>query len=253
MSNQHQPGNIVIDRFLSLVSLMGGLIFIGTCGFAMIEQWSIFDSFYMTIITLSTVGYSETHDLTTIGRFFTSILIVSSMILMVYWSAGITSIFVSGELSGMFRRTKELRMISMLEDHVVVCGDNVMTRTIVAGLVQKQLPVVVVCNAGENANVLRRLFPDILMVEGDPRSELSLMDANVLAAKYLVAAMDDDMDNLLIAITGNGLGSHIKVYACAQDNDLATRLLKVGVHEVICPLVLGGEQVTNLICQPAAA
>ena len=245
--------NVVVERFLSLICVIGGLIVVGTCGFAIIERWSIFDSFYMTIITLSTVGYGETHDLTNAGRFFTSVLIVSSMISMAYWTAGITSIFVSGELTGIFRRKKELKMISQLENHVVVCGDNVMTRTIVAGLLQKKQPVVVVCNEGENAKMLRRLFPEILMVEGDPRSELSLMDANVLAAKYLVAAMDNDMDNLLIAITGNGLGSHIQVYACAQDNDLASRLIKVGVHQVICPLVLGGEQVTNLICQPSAA
>lgn len=250
---QRKNKNIVFERFFSLLSLIGALVVVGTCGFAMIERWSIFDSFYMTIITLSTVGYGETHDLTTTGRLFTAMLIISSMMSMAYWTAGITSIFVSGELTGIFRRKKELKMISQMEDHVVVCGDNVMTRTIISGLLQQKQSVVVVCDEGENAKILRRLFPDVPMVEGDPRSEMSLMDANVLSAKYLVAAMDDDMDNLLIAITGNGLGSHIQVFACAQDNDLASRMMKVGVHQVICPLVLGGQQVTHLISESKAA
>lgn len=138
-------------------------------------------------------------------------------------------------------------MISKLRDHVVVCGGGVMARTVIAGLVRQSIAVVAVSQNEEQVKQLQRLFPDLIVLQADPKCELSLADTNVLNARYLVAAMEDDFDNLLITITGTGLGTNIQIYSCAINNDLAARMLKVGATEVICPMVLGGNEVASLI------
>jgi voltage-gated potassium channel len=99
---------------------------------------------------------------------------------------------------------------------------------------------------------IRRAAPEIPIVEDDPKSELAMVDSNVLNAKYLVAAVESDFDNLLITITGKGLGTGLRVISCAQNTSLASRMLKVGADEVICPLVIGGEHVAGLISDSSA-
>ena len=226
---------------------MSTVIVVGTTGYALVEGWQLMDGLYMTLITISTVGYGEIQELSFQGRVFTSCLIILSMISLVYWTAGITSLLVSGDLTGDFRRKRELKMISKLRGHVVVCGGGVMARTVIAELARKNTALVVIAEEEEDVKQIKRMFPELTVLQSDPKSELSLADANVLNAKFLVAAMEEDFDNLLITITGAGLGTNIQIYSCAMNNELAARMLKVGATQVICPLVLGGNQVSNLI------
>ena len=238
---------IVTKRLFTLLCIMSIVVIVGTTGYALIEDWQLMDGLYMTLITISTVGYGEIQELTFKGRVFTSCLILLSMVSLVYWTAGITSLLVSGDLTGDFQRKRELKMISKLRDHVVVCGGGVMARTVIAGLVRQSIAVVAVSQNEEQVKQLQRLFTDLIVLQADPKCELSLADTNVLNARYLVAAMEDDFDNLLITITGTGLGTNIQIYSCAINNDLAARMLKVGATEVICPMVLGGNEVASLI------
>ncbi len=231
---------------------MSMVVIIGTGGYALIEKWSLMDGLYMTLITISTVGYGEINELTQSGRVFTSFLIIFSMISLVYWTAGITSLLVSGDLSGDFQKRRMLKMISNLRDHVVVCGGGVLAQTVIMGLTRKQLDVVVITDQEDQVQNLKRLFPTLNVVFSDPKCELSLADANVLNAKYLVAALESDYDNLLITITGAGLGTNIQILSCAMTNELAAKMMKVGASEVICPMVLCGEHVISLISETAA-
>ena len=238
---------IFFSRFVTLMALISTLIIIGTCGFVLIEGWPLVDALYMTIITRSTVGYGETQELTQDGRVFTAVLIVICMICMTCWTAGITSIFVSGELTGEFQKQKELKMISSMSGHTIVCGGGIMARTVIDQLVRQEKGVVAIVEDEKEIQVLKRLYPDLPIIQGDPKSELALADANAISAGYLVAAVESDFDNLLITITGRGLGTDIKVLSSAQSTELSSRMLKVGADQVICPLVLGGQHVASLI------
>ena len=237
--------SLIFQRIFTV--FVASLLLAGTCGYVLIEGWSLLDGFYMTIITLSTVGYGETQELSQSGRLFTSILIGVSMVCMACWTAGITSLFVSADISGAFRKQKEMKMIASMKGHTVVCGGGMMARTLIAQLVRQQKQVVVIISDETEIALVRRLHPNVPIVTGDPKSELALADANALAAGHLVAAAESDYDNLLIAITGKGLGTNIKVISCAQSNELASRMYKVGADNVICPQVLGGEQAAQLI------
>lgn len=234
-------------RFRKILTLMLFLICLGSCGYAIIEGWNVFDAIYMTVITLSTVGYGETHDLTQGGRLFTAILIPTSVCLMACFTAEITSVLVSGQISGEFRARKERRMISQMKNHTIVCGGGVTASTVIRRLAAEGKDVVAITNNSDEVSFLRRMVPDVPIIEDDPKAEMGLIDANLLNAKYLVAATDSDVDNLLITITGRGIGTKIHVISCSQSTELASRMLKVGADEVISSQVLGGEHVANLI------
>ncbi len=230
-----------------LTTVVGILIIAGTCGYILIEGWSVIDAVYMTVITLSTVGFGEVEELTPHGRLFTSLLITISLISMACWTAGFTSILVSGELSGRFQNQRERKMISAMKDHVIVCGGGVTALTVIARLTAAGKSVVAITNDAHEMDMIRRAAPEVPIVQDDPKSELALADANAISAAHLVAAGESDFDNLLITITGKGLGTGIRVISCAQSTELASRMMKVGADEVICPLIIGGENVADLI------
>lgn len=230
-----------------LTVLVTCLIVAGTIGFVAIEGWTVADSLYMTIITLSTVGYGETNDLTPHGRVFTSSLILVSIVLMACWTAGITSFLVNGQLSGQFYRLRIKKKMNHMNNHVVVCGGGAAARTLIHQLkIQGKEIAAIVKDPGDVA-ATKKFFPDVPLIEEDPKCEMALFDANILAAAHLVAATDSDFDNLLIVITGKGLGTDLKVISLAESPELANRMLKVGADEVVCPLVIGGERIASLI------
>ncbi|MGB7344988.1 MAG: NAD-binding protein [Pirellulaceae bacterium] len=231
----------------TLTTLVAILIISGTCGFVLIEGWPFADSIYMTLITLSTVGFGEVQELTPQGRIFTSLLITVSIVLMACWTAGITTILVSGEMSGRFRKQKEKKMIGNMKQHVIVCGGGVTGLTVISRLIAEGTPVVAVTNVAEEIDSIRRIAPDMPVVDDDPKSEMALVDSNALTAKYLVAATESDYDNLLITISAKGMGTNVQVISFAHSTELASRMFKVGADDVVCPLVIGGEHVAKLI------
>ena len=228
-------------------AMVASLLVVGTCGYVLIEGWPLIDAIFMTVITLSTVGYGETQELSHGGRIFTSILIGVSMVCMACWTAGITSFFVSADVKDTFRKQKERKMISQMSGHTVVCGGGVTARTIIDQLVRQNKQVVAIVDDQDEMQLLKRLHAEVPIIQGDPKSEFALADANALAASFLIAAVEADFDNLLITITGKGMGTNIKVISFAQSTELASRMFKVGADEVICPFVLGGEKAANLI------
>lgn len=235
------------DMNRSLTLMLIGLLLVGACGYTIIEGWPLFDSLYMTIITLSTVGYGEEHELSQGGRLFTTLLISVAVILMACWTAAITSSLISDDLTGSFRKRKQRKMIANLSNHTVVCGGGVLAQTVIEQLVRNQKDVVVITNDAANIARINRLYPDVPLIEDEPTSELAMSDANMLSAGYLIAAAESDFDNLLITITGKGMGTDMMVISCAQAGDLASRMLKVGADEVICPFVLGGQSAVKFV------
>ena len=243
----------VLSRFYKVLALVACVIMTGTIGFALIEGWPLFDCFYMTVITLSTVGYSETHDLTLTGRLFTSGLILFSMLAIAAATANFTSIIVHGDISGTFRRKKEQKMISRLKNHAVVCGGGTIGQTITDQLLRSGMNVVRILKNPLEIELSRRVFPDVPIVEGDQTDETCLADAGIFKASTVVAATPSDYDNLLITITAKSIGTSIKIYATAENADVAGRILKVGANEVICPQLLGGMKIAGLVATQSAS
>ena len=223
------------------------LIIIGTCGFVLVEGWDLFDGLYMTIITFSTVGYGETNELTSQGRLFASMLILVSMVSVACWTATLTGWVVSGELSGNYKRRREAKMVAKMKKHSIVCGDGMLSRIVILEMAKQDIPLVYLCRSSEDAQIVQRFAPDVIVIEEDPTSEIALADANILKCKSVVAAMQSDVDNLMIAITAKGIRNSIELCSFAQGTEYASRMTKVGADHVVSPFLLGGQFVSQLI------
>ena len=234
-------------RVRTMLGIVVLLVCLGTIGYAWIENWSIDDGFFMTVITLSTVGYGETQPLTDVGRLFTSVLIFSCLVVMTLWSASLTSFIVGNELSGQFLRRRMLKMVARVKDHTIICGAGLMGQAIVDALLKKKQPVVVIDNDEQVLESLRRRYSGIMVIHGSATNELTLADANVLDAKHVVASMSSEVDNLLVAITCKDMKHNINVYARSDDTTIANRMRKAGVDEVISPSLIGGGRVATTI------
>lgn len=237
----------MINRLTSVGVLLSGLVLFGTCGFVALEGWSWLDGFFMTVITLSTVGYGTPQNLSEHGQWFTSVLIVLCIVSMTYWTAILTSFIVENDLGGNFLRRRFLKMISQLKDHTIVCGIDQMAETVIETLIRQRKSVVVVSEDADRLQLLRRRFRKLLTVEGSPTDERVLAQANVLEAKYVVAAMDSEIDNLLISITCKDLGGDIEVFARSNDLTIANRMRKARVDAVISPNQICGSRVAEMI------
>jgi len=239
-------------RILYSATALAVLMTVGTIGYVAIEDWSAADGFYMTIITMSTVGYGETNELTPEGRTFTSVLIFFCLVTMTYWSASLTSFILEQELSGAYLRRRMLKMISKLKNHVVVCGSDPMAHALIERLVRKRVDVVLITDDTAAIEVLKKRFRRLHIVEGSPTNELTLAEANVFGAKTVVAATQSEVDNLLVGITCKDIGPNVAVYAHSNDPILGNRMRKSGIDEVISPAQLCGAHVATLIMSPPA-
>ncbi len=242
--------DIYVQRLVRLILAIWVLIAVGTAGYVFIEGWPLLDSFYMTLITLSTVGYSETHALSPQGRVFTSTLIMLCLVSMTFWTATLTSFIVGADLQGKYLRRRTLKMVARLKHHSIVCGSGAMAEAVIERLLRAKQAVVLVSDQLDQIQRLRQRFPNLLVIEGKPTDELSLAEANILHASHVVAATDSDIDNLLIVITCKDIGGGVAVYARANDTTIANRMRKAGVDEVISPYQLSGERVAELILSP---
>lgn len=226
---------------------VAGLMLFGTAGYVLIEGWSASDGFFMTVITLSTVGYGETQALTADGRTFTSALIFLSLVSMTWWSAALTSFVVEQDLGGSLKRKRMQKMIDDLKEHTVVCGAGQMAEAIIERLVRARIPVVLVDADSARLTELKRRFRRLLTVEGNPTDELVLCKANILTAQHVVAATDSEIDNLLISITCKDMGQGVRVIARSNDFTVSNRMRKAQVDEVISPCQICGDRIADLI------
>ncbi len=246
-SKRKRSNKSLFPTFFGNLEWIVAIIVLGAIGYALIEGWTVMDGLYMTIITLSTVGYGETNDLTTVGRVFTAILIFMSIVGMTCWTAQITTNFVSGELSGSSSKRRTKKVIDSLNEHAIVFGSGTMATTIIDRLEKSDCACVVVDNKQEEMSEIQDRYPQALTLVCDPKSELSLSDANVFSAKYVIAALEDDFDNLLIAMSVKEFDPDKIVICRSNDPRVASRMMKIGVESVVCPFQLSGDHVADII------
>ena len=208
----------------------------------LIEGWNTDDGFYMRVITLATVGYGETQELSGVGRLFTCALIFTSIICLSCWTACLTSLFVEGDLSGAFNQKKAKKMAMNMTDHTIICGSGTMARTVLDILLRKQTNVVLIASDKEDLKNIRHRYPNLAIIESSEVDEISLADANIMEADCVIAAVQSDFDNLMIAMTCKDLGTDLKVIARSDEMQVASRMMKLGVEKVICPFQISGVQ-----------
>ena len=242
--------SIYIKRFASAIIMLLSVIMIGTIGYEMLEEkYSFIDSFYMTIITISTVGYREVHPLSDIGKLFTSGLIISSFGIFAYSVTSITSYIMTGEYRKRFIENKMLNEINRLKDHVIVCGYGRVGQQTVRDLLAHDQKVLVIEN---DEKTIDRLSQDrsVFHLLGDATDEEHLELANIYDAKAVITTLPSDSDNMFVVLTAKEMCESILIISRSSNPRNAKKLKIAGAENVIMPDTLGGTHMASLVVTP---
>ncbi len=235
---------------LSIVALLG-VVFVGTIGYMVIEEdrsLSFLEAVYMTVITVSTVGYNEVWRLSPGGRLWTIVIVVFGISTVSVAFTSLITLFVSGELRIGRERMKMETMIGKMQDHIILCGFGRMGRLVVAELARRRLAVVVLEILPEHESDLREAGVPFLI--GDATEEESLIQAGLMNARALVSALPHDADNVYITLTAHALKPDAQIIARAEQPATESKLKRAGATRVICPQVMGATRIANVITRP---
>jgi len=220
----------------------------GTMGYSFFESMSVFDAFYMTLITISTVGFSEIKPLTQIGRVITIIVIISGISVLTYTLGQVAKIFVEGELIRMFGRRKLEKQILKLRNHYIICGYGRIGSIISQELANENISFVVIeQDLAKIENLEKEQF---LYLNMDSTSEEALIRAGIQWARAIVTAVGSDADNVFITLTAKGLRPDIFVLARASDVKNENKLLRAGATRVVSPYLMGGRRMAQILKRP---
>jgi voltage-gated potassium channel len=220
----------------------------GTIGYRLIERADWWDSFYMTVITLTTVGYREVFPLSRLGEVFTVVLLFAGLGLILLVAMEIGRTVLEGELREVFGQVRRSRMIESISGHEIVCGFGRMGQAVVEELRRAHRNVVVV---ESNAEKVQRLkAADVPVVAGDATTEAALRSAGIERARGLVACLNDDAHNVYTVLTARSLNPELFIVARAGEEGAEARIMRAGANRVVSPYRHGGMRLAHVLMKP---
>ena len=250
------PRRSAYGRLLSAAGVLGAVVLVGASAYYSVGEgrWSWFDCFYMTIITLSTVGFAETlegmNDLPE-ARAVTVALIILGSGTLLYFISSLTALIVEGDLQGILRRRSMQRAIGTLSDHIIVCGIGTTGRHIATELKAVGIPFVVVDAKGELLDELAEEFgDDLLYVVGDATDDHVLELAGVERARGVISALNDDKSNLFVTISARALNPTARIVAKSIEPSTEAKLRRAGANAVVAPNYIGGVRLFSEMVSP---
>ena len=235
---------------LALTAILG-LVAFGSIGFKLILGLSWFDSFYFTLITITTIGYGEPPGMTTHGRYFAVVLIVTGVSTLGYVFSFAAQAIVESELISTFGKRKMFKDINKLNNHYVICGAGRIGSGVVRDIASSGQDLVVI--ESDEALADRLLTQGYLVLMGDATNDEVLKAAGIERARGLVAAVSSDPDNLYITLTARDLNKDLMIVARANEEFAVGRLLKAGANKVVSPARTGAMRMAQMLLRPAVA
>ena len=235
--------------YLLILLVPAFLIVLGTLGYSYLEECSFFDGLYMTVITLTTVGYGEhPKALSTEGRVFTIFLLLGGVFTFFWAASEMIRAIVSGEMRGILERVRMERSLAELKDHLIVCGYGRMGKLVCREFSQQKLPFVVI---EDNADLLQDFsLPYGIPMHGDATTDEGLRRAGVERARALVTVAGSDAENLFIVMSARLLNENLFIVARAEEENAQQKLLRAGANRVVSPYVIGGSRVAQAVLRP---
>ncbi len=244
-SHHYEARVRVLKAFFLLLAATG----IGTLGYHIIEDWALFDSFYMTVITLATVGYGETHELSANGRLFTIFLIISSFGIVGYGVSCIAAFVVEGEFRHLFAGKNMDKRISKMSGHVILCGAGHNGLCIAREFHNTSTPFVLIEKDPDEMELALEIG-DIAYVQDDATKDEALRDAGIDKARALITALSDDKDNTYVVLSARSLNPELHIVARNIESENAGKLLKAGADDVVSPNAIGGMRMASIVIRP---
>lgn len=236
------------NRIRLALVLIAVVLLTGVVGFHVIEEWNWFDGLYMTVITMTTVGYREVHPLSPAGEVFNIFLIVAAVISGGFLLATATQAMLEFELTNVLGRRRMEREIAKLKDHYIICGAGRVGRTVAREFRARNIPFVIVERSAANAQWA--LDEGVPVLIGSGATEEGLQRARIAHAKGLVSAVTTDADNLYIVLTASGMRPDLKIIARASEEEAIPKLLRAGASQVLSPYHFVGHRIVQLLLRP---
>ena len=225
-----------------------GIVAFGTWGYYFVEHMPLFESFYMTIITISTVGYAEIVPLSQAGRALTVIIIILGITVGAYTIGLLVRALVEGELARMVGRKIVQKQISELKNHYIVCGFGRIGRIICNELAADNVDFVVI---EQDPTIVEHIeSKNYLFLEMDATSEEALLKAGIMKAKGIATALRSDANNVFITLTAKGLRPNIYILARASHENNEDKLSRAGASRVVSPHLIGGRRMAQVLKRP---
>ncbi|UCC99577.1 MAG: potassium channel protein [Phycisphaerales bacterium] len=234
---------LVIGILVFVFMLLGGAI-----GYMTIEGWPFGDSLYMTVITLSTVGYGEVQRLSPAGRTFTMALIAVGVAFVFYLGGSIIRFMVEGRIREILGRRKLEKKISAQRDHYIICGYGRVGSAVCDTLLSSNMDIVVI--ERDEVRVSKLHEQNILHIAGEATEEENLIRAGIERARGLVAALKTDSDNVYVTLSARQLNRELFILARAGEEQAERKMLAAGASKVVCPYRMGAHRMAQTILSP---
>jgi len=234
------------------LGLIMAIILIGTFGFMIVEDWRLLDSLYMTIVTVSTVGFGEVHELSDAGKMFTAFLIVTSFGTFTYAVSAVTTYIIGGEYVKYYKELKNMKNLEKLSGHTIVCGYGRVGKQAAHDLrfYKKEYVIVerdsdIALGENDENNEFNEVF-----VKGEATEDNILIRAGLKKATALITALPKDADNLFVVLSARELNPNLKIISRASSYSSMRKLRIAGANNVIMPDTVGGAHMASLVVNP---
>lgn len=228
--------------------LLALLLSSGTAGFMIIESFTFLESIYMTIITISTVGYGEVHELSSAGKIFTAILILLSLGVLAYVASIITTQLFEGQLGYFLRGHKNKSRLKKMKNHVIICGYGRNGQQAIKELEAHKNDFIVVDS--DHNLILDNVKPGFNMIEGDATDEEVLVAVGLLTAHSIITTLPSDADNLFVTLTARSLNPNITIISRASSESSEKKLKLAGANNIVMLERIGGAHMATLVARP---
>ena len=229
------------------------LIAIGTVGYTIVEGWNLADAFYMTVITITAVGYHEVHPLSEIGREWTVFMLVGGLTGLGMWFALVTASMVRMDIHNTYKRRRTMKKLNRIEDHVIVCGGGKMGQQLLHELGVAKKECVFIERYDEAIYALRKINPDVLIIDDDATDDEVLKRAGIERAVGLVTCLSADTDNLFLCLSARHLNPKLVVVARAEGEQTIAKMYRAGADHVVSPNVTGAVWVASVLVHSSVA
>jgi voltage-gated potassium channel len=230
------------------IVLLGSVIVGGTIGYVLIEGWSVWDAFYMTVITVTTVGYKEVHDLSRVGQAFTVVLLLGGVGAALYTFTFLATAIVEGGLPKRLQRRRLYHMLETIRDHFIVCGYGRIGAIVTDQFRRQGIRFVIV--ERDTVRARAALTLGMLVVEADATREEVLKEAGIDRARGLIAAVGTDAENVYTVLSARVLNPNLFIVGRAEGEDSVLKLERAGANRVISPYQIGAMQMAQTALRP---
>jgi voltage-gated potassium channel len=231
------------------VALLAAVTFGGALGYMVIEGWSAWDAFYMSVISITTVGYREVHPMSRAGEIWTVFLLFGGVGSALYVFTLLATVVVEGRLPQRLQKRRQARMLNLIKDHFIVCGYGRIGSIIAGQLRQQNVPFVVI--ERDPGRLQQAMMDGALAVQADASHEDVLKRVGIAQARGLIAAVGTDAENVYTVLSARVLRPDLYIVSRAEGEDASRKLLRAGADRVVSPYQIGAVQMAHTAIRPA--